>query len=135
MVLISMATSSGDDLPRNVEFLYSRNRLNVAISRARCLAVIYANSRLLEIACNTVGQMELVNSFCWAKRFADAQRASLFPAWGVVQGRLACGPVDRRPIKVEYAPEMRTPESHSAAAARDPVLRPSSEPWRAAALA
>ena len=76
VVLISMATSSGDDLPRNVEFLYSRNRLNVAISRARCLAVIYANPRLLEIACNTVGQMELVNSFCWAKRFADAQRAS-----------------------------------------------------------
>ena len=62
IVLLSMATSSGDDLPRNIEFLYSRNRLNVAISRARCLAVIYANPRLLEIACNTVGQMELVNS-------------------------------------------------------------------------
>ena len=80
VVLISMATSSGDDLPRNIEFLYSRNRLNVAISRARCLAVIYANSRLLEITCSTVGQMELVNSVCWAKRFADAQRASLFRA-------------------------------------------------------
>ena len=39
MVLISMATSSGDDMPRNIEFLYSRNRLNVAISRARCLSV------------------------------------------------------------------------------------------------
>ena len=47
VVLISMATSSGDDLPRNIEFLYSRNRLNVAISRARCLAVVYANRRLL----------------------------------------------------------------------------------------
>ena len=34
VVLISMATSSGDDLPRQIEFLYSRNRLNVAISRA-----------------------------------------------------------------------------------------------------
>ncbi len=61
VVLISMATSSGDDLPRNIEFLYSRNRLNVAISRARCLAVIYANPRLLEIPRSTIAQMELVN--------------------------------------------------------------------------
>ena len=46
VVVISMATSSGDDLPRQIEFLYSRNRLNVAISRARCLAVIVASPRL-----------------------------------------------------------------------------------------
>jgi uncharacterized protein len=49
-VLVSMATSSGEDLPRNIEFLYSRNRLNVAVSRARCLAVIFASPRLLEIS-------------------------------------------------------------------------------------
>ena len=47
VVLISMATSSAEDMPHNIEFLYSRNRLNVAISRARCLAVIFANPRLL----------------------------------------------------------------------------------------
>lgn len=80
VVLISMATSSGDDLPRNIEFLYSRNRLNVAISRARCLAVIYASPRLLEIPCYTIAQMELVNGLCWARNFAEAQRrASLGP--------------------------------------------------------
>lgn len=73
IVLISMATSSGDDLPRNIEFLYSRNRLNVAISRARCLSVIYANPRLLEISCNTIAQMKLVNGLCWAQRFAASQ--------------------------------------------------------------
>lgn len=73
VVLISMATSSGDDLPRNIEFLYSQNRLNVAISRARCLAVIFANPRLLEITCNTIPQMELVNNFCWAMQFAEEQ--------------------------------------------------------------
>src|SRR3546814_12486876 len=67
VVLVSMATSSGDDLPRNIDFLYSRNRLNVAISRARCLAVIYANPRLLEITCRTIEQMELVNGLCWAR--------------------------------------------------------------------
>lgn len=73
VVLISMATSSGDDLPRNIEFLYSRNRMNVAISRARCLAVIYANPRLLEIPCSTIAQMELVDGLCWAKQFATDQ--------------------------------------------------------------
>ncbi|MFV3073153.1 TM0106 family RecB-like putative nuclease [Niveispirillum fermenti] len=70
VVLVSMATSSGDDLPRNIEFLYSRNRLNVAVSRARCLAVIYANSRLLEVSCSKIRQMELVNGLCCAQQFA-----------------------------------------------------------------
>jgi predicted RecB family nuclease len=74
VVLVSMATSSGDDLPRNIEFLYSRNRMNVAISRARCLAVVYANPRLLEIPCRTIAQMELVDGLCWAKEFAVNQR-------------------------------------------------------------
>lgn len=70
VVLISMTTSSGDDLPRNIEFLYSRNRLNVAISRAKCLAVILASPRLLEIPCRTIEQMELVNGLCWARDYA-----------------------------------------------------------------
>ncbi len=43
VVLVSMATSSVDSMPRNMEFLYSRNRLNVAISRARSLAIVVAN--------------------------------------------------------------------------------------------
>jgi superfamily I DNA and/or RNA helicase len=67
VVVISMATSSGDDLPRQIEFLYSRNRLNVAVSRARCLAVIIASPRLL----STIEQVRLVNALCWAKNFAD----------------------------------------------------------------
>ncbi len=72
VVLISMATSSGDDLPRQIEFLYSRNRLNVALSRARCLAVIVASPRLLETSCSTIEQMRLVNALCWAKNFAGS---------------------------------------------------------------
>jgi uncharacterized protein len=71
VVLISMATSSGDDLPRQIEFLYSRNRLNVAISRARCLAIIVASPRLLETSCSTIEQLRLVNTLCWAKNFAQ----------------------------------------------------------------
>ena len=70
IVLISMVTSSAEDLPRNVEFLYSKNRLNVAISRAQCLAVIIANSGLLEISCRTVEQMKLANTFCLLEEYA-----------------------------------------------------------------
>ncbi len=76
VALVSMATSSADDLPRNIEFLNSRNRMNVAISRARCLAVIFANPRLLEIPCSTIAQMERVDGLCWAKHFADEQKAA-----------------------------------------------------------
>ena len=71
VVLISMATSSGADLPRQIEFLYSRNRLNVAISRAQCFALILASPRLLESSCSTIEQLRLVNTLCWAKNFAD----------------------------------------------------------------
>jgi uncharacterized protein len=73
VVLISMATSSSGDMPRNIEFLFSRNRLNVAISRARCLAVIFASPRLLETPCSNIEQMQLVNALCWAKAYADKQ--------------------------------------------------------------
>ena len=64
VVFFSMATSSGEDIPRNVEFLYSRNRLNVAVSRARCLAVLVCSPRLLTIRCRSVEQMRLVNALC-----------------------------------------------------------------------
>jgi len=74
-VLISMTTSSGEDLPRQIEFLYSRNRLNVAISRAKCLAVVYASPRLLEVSCSAVIQMELVNTLCWVKAYSDVNRS------------------------------------------------------------
>ncbi len=71
VVFFSMATSSGDDLPRNLEFLFSRNRLNVAISRAKCLAVLVASPRLLEVNCRTIEQMRMVNGLC---RFVELAR-------------------------------------------------------------
>ena len=66
VVIVSMATSSGDTLPRYIEFLYSKNRLNVAISRARCLALLVASPALADIPCATVEQMGLVNLMCGA---------------------------------------------------------------------
>lgn len=64
VVFFSMATSSGAEMPRNVEFLYSRNRLNVATSRARCLAVLVCSPDLLHIRCRSAEHMRLVNALC-----------------------------------------------------------------------
>lgn len=68
VVILSMTTSSGDDLPRDIEFLYSKNRLNVALSRARCLAVVVANPALKAIRCARPGQLVQVNTFCQIER-------------------------------------------------------------------
>jgi uncharacterized protein len=64
VVFYSMATSSGEDMPRNMGFLFSRNRLNVALSRARCLAVVVASPRLLEVDCYSIDDMRLANGLC-----------------------------------------------------------------------
>jgi predicted RecB family nuclease len=64
VVIYSMATSSPEEAPRGMEFLYSLNRLNVATSRARCVCVIVANSALFEPGCRSVRQMRLANGFC-----------------------------------------------------------------------
>lgn len=72
VVFYSMATSSADDLPRNLEFLFSRNRLNVAVSRARCLAYVVASPRLLESRARTIGQMRLINALCRFVEMAEA---------------------------------------------------------------
>ncbi|HEX7833436.1 MAG TPA: TM0106 family RecB-like putative nuclease, partial [Thermoanaerobaculia bacterium] len=76
IVFFSMATSSGVELPRDVEFLFSRNRLNVAVSRARCLAIIVASPRLLDVDCKTPEQMKLVNALC---RFVEMASAASPP--------------------------------------------------------
>jgi predicted RecB family nuclease len=75
IVFFSMATSSGGEIPRNVEFLYSRKRLNVAISRARCIGVLVASPALLTIRCHTVEQMRLVNALCLLDEKAVEQTA------------------------------------------------------------
>jgi uncharacterized protein len=75
VVLVSMVTSSAEDLPRNIEFLYSKNRLNVAISRAECLAIVVANPKLLEIPCKTIDQIKLVNTFCWLDDYSSKPKS------------------------------------------------------------
>lgn len=73
VVIISMATSNGDYLPRNIEFLFSKNRLNVAISRAKSLALLVASPGLMSIRCKTPEQMALVNTLCWVEDVSRRQ--------------------------------------------------------------
>jgi uncharacterized protein len=72
--LVSMATSSGEELPRDIAFLFSVNRLNVAISRAQALAVVFASPRLLDVPCRTIDEMRLVNALCAVADYAGLYR-------------------------------------------------------------
>jgi uncharacterized protein len=73
VVLYSMGTSSAEDVPRTLEFLFSRNRLNVAVSRAMCLAFVVASPRLLESRARSIEQMRLINALCRFVDHAEAQ--------------------------------------------------------------
>ncbi len=64
VVIYSMVTSTPEDAPRGMEFLYSRNRLNVATSRARCACVLVACPVLLEPECRTPRHLSLANALC-----------------------------------------------------------------------
>jgi len=68
VVIISYASSSAADVPRGMEFHYSKNRFNVAVSRAKALAVVVASPQLLDVACSTIEQVKLANMLC---RFAE----------------------------------------------------------------
>jgi uncharacterized protein len=62
VVFFTMTTSSGDDMPRGPEFLFSRNRLNVAVSRARCLAYLVCTEELLNSRARSIEEMRLIGT-------------------------------------------------------------------------
>ena len=64
IVFFAMTCSTGHDVPRGLDFLFSRNRLNVAISRAQCLAVLVLSPALLDADCRTLEAMALVDGVC-----------------------------------------------------------------------
>ena len=64
VVIFSMATSSTDDQTRGMDFLFSRNRLDVALSRARALAIVVASPALLDVRCTNEEQVRLAAAFC-----------------------------------------------------------------------
>jgi uncharacterized protein len=64
VVIYSTASSSADEAPRGIDFLYDLHRLNVAVSRAKALTVVVASPDLLDAEVHTPGQLRAVNALC-----------------------------------------------------------------------
>jgi predicted RecB family nuclease len=70
VAIYSMTSSSAEEAPRGMSFLYNPNRLNVATSRAKCLCIIVASEKLFEADCRTVEQMRWINALCRYRELA-----------------------------------------------------------------
>lgn len=71
VVIYSLTTSTPEDAPRGMEFLYNPNRFNVATSRARCACIVVGSPRLFWAECRTPRQMQIANVLC---RFAEMSK-------------------------------------------------------------
>ena len=70
VVIVSMCASSLEETARGPAFLLNPNRLNVALSRARCLAIVVASSKLVRTRPGSVAEMELFNLYCRLRYYA-----------------------------------------------------------------
>ena len=77
VVFYSMATSSSAEMPRNLSFLFEKNRFNVAISRAQCLSIVVCSPDLLEVRCKTPPEMMLASLLCGFAEFADIEAVAV----------------------------------------------------------
>jgi len=62
--ILSLCSSYGEYGSRGLAFILDRNRVNVALSRAKCLAVVVADPRIGSAAAGSIGEMMLINLFC-----------------------------------------------------------------------
>ena len=76
VAVYSMASSSREDSPRDMSFLYSPNRLDVAISRAQSVALLVAEPALLDAGCRMPDQMRMMDALCRYVEIAGAQAAA-----------------------------------------------------------
>ncbi|MEP5614230.1 MAG: AAA domain-containing protein, partial [Cyclobacteriaceae bacterium] len=70
VVIYSMTSSSSEDAPRGMGFLYDPHRMNVATSRAQCLSILVANQKLFEPECHSIDQMRMANGMCSYREMA-----------------------------------------------------------------
>jgi uncharacterized protein len=70
VVIYSLTTSRQDLMPRGRkgDFLFSPNRLNVAVSRAKCLAYMVGTEELMNTHASSISEMKALNHFC---RYVD----------------------------------------------------------------
>ena len=84
VVFYSMTSSSVEDAPRGMSFLFSPNRFNVATSRAKCTAVVVGSPALINADCNTPEQIQWVNGLC---RFVEMARSTTLAEAQPVQSK------------------------------------------------
>ena len=77
VVFFSTAASSAEDAPRGVGFIFDRNRFNVAISRAKSVAVLVGSPQLMRAPCTTVEQARALNSVLHFIEHADSNSPDL----------------------------------------------------------
>lgn len=70
IVIYSMTSSSSEDAPRGMSFLYNPNRMNVATSRAKCISILVSAPKIFEVECNTIEQMKWANGLCMYREMA-----------------------------------------------------------------
>lgn len=70
VVIYSCTSSSPEDAPRGMSFLFNPHRFNVATSRARCAVIVVASPKLFEPECRTPEQMRWVNGICRYREMA-----------------------------------------------------------------
>jgi len=76
VVIYSMTSSSPEDAPRGMEFLYDPHRFNVATSRAMAMCILVGSPALFEPECRTPRQMRMANGFCRYLELCDENRTS-----------------------------------------------------------
>ncbi len=72
VVIYSMASTTAALAPRGVSFLYDLHRLNVAISRAKAMAVLVGSPMLTDAEVHTPEELRAVNALC---RYVDEAKA------------------------------------------------------------
>jgi superfamily I DNA and/or RNA helicase len=70
VVIYSITSSSSEDAPRGMSFLYNPNRMNVATSRAKCISILVSAPKIFEVECNTIEQMKWANGLCMYREIA-----------------------------------------------------------------
>jgi predicted RecB family nuclease len=62
--ILSLCSSFGEYGSRGLAFILDRNRVNVAVSRAKCLAIVVGDPRIADSPAGSIGDMRLLNIFC-----------------------------------------------------------------------
>lgn len=76
IVFFATAASNPEEASRGVSFIFDRQRFNVAISRARALAVLVGSPDLLAHRCSSVEDVRVANGVC---RFIELAEPAALP--------------------------------------------------------